>query len=465
MQFNPQALKLEGRQTLILAFPLIIGQLSQMMTYLADTVMIGRLGTVPLAAATFGNTLLHVPFLFGMGMVTAVSIRVSQARGANDPVAARAALRHGMYLSLSVGLLTVVLAWIIQPILPIFRQKPEVIAEVPTYFMLVALSMVPAIGGLAVKSHADAMNHPWPAFFIVLGGVIANIFMNWLFIYGHWGAPRMELAGAGLATLLSRILSFAGLVFWCSRFPPIRDWVPNNWFRVPDWVALKHLIKVGLPASLQLLAEVSAFVFATIVIGTLGPAALASHQVAISCAATVFMVPLGLSMALTVRVGEAWGAKTVERIRPIVMSGWILAAGFSMMSALCFLLFNEQMAQAFVKDETTIRVAAALLLVAAAFQISDTMQIVSSGGLRGMDDVTVPAWIAFGAYWVFSLPVGWLLAFPGGMGVVGMWWGITLGLTLTAIALGIRLWKKSRVPDATPEPIELDLVESEGAAV
>jgi len=454
------SLKQEGQTTLILAFPLIAGQLSQMLTFLADTIMIGRLGTVPLASATFANTLLHVPFLFGMGMVVAVSIRVSQARGANDPAGARAAFRHGLYISLAMGVLTLLGAWMLLPTLKWFRQEPEVVAAVPTYFLLVAASMIPAFGSLTVKNHADAMNHAWPPFWIMLGGVLLNIFLNWILIYGEWGAPRMELAGAGWATLISRVLTIAALLYWSAHFPPIKDWVPNHWFRVPDWEAVRHLIKVGLPASMQFLAEMSAFTFATLMIGTLGAAALASHQVAIACVATIFMIPLGLSMALTVRMGEAMGAKRYDSMQPIVVGGWIMATIFSFFSALLFLLFNESIASWFVQEREALKLAAMLMMVAAAFQLFDGLQIVSAGALRGLDDVTVPAWIAFMAYWVISLPIGAFLALRQGLGVAGVWWGITVGLAITAVALGIRLWRKchEQRPDIEPD-LELETTE------
>ncbi len=438
-----QNLSVEGRQTLRLALPLIVGQVSQMLTVVADTLMIGRLGSVPLATATFANTVLQVPFIFGIGMVVAVSIRVSQARGAKAPAAARAALRHGLYISFALGFLTLAAAWLMLPALPVFQQKPEVISEIPDYFLWVAASLIPAFASLAMKHHADAMNHPWPPFWILLGGVLLNIGLNWIFIYGNWGAPRMELAGAGLATFLARSLTFIMMWVWVERFATFREWIPRHWLRRPDWPAVTHLVKIGFPASIQILAESSAFVFATLMIGTLGPDALAAHQVAISCAGTVFMVPLGLSQALTVRIGEAWGAQDFHRLRPIAISGWILAAGFALCSALIFWFFNQPLAAAFLKEASTLHLAAGLLGVAAFFQLGDALQIVSAGSLRGMDDVAVPAWLTFSAFWLVALPMGWFLTFRGGMGVVGMWWGITLGLSLTALALGVRLWLKS----------------------
>lgn len=439
----------EARASFLLAIPLVAGQVSQMLIALADTLMIGRVGVVPLAASTFANNVLHLPFMFVIGMTIAVSVRVSQARGANDPAAARSALRHGIHLGIGIGTGTVLCACALTPFLGHFGQEAAVASAAGSYFQIVAVSMIPAACTMAVKNHADAMNRPWPAFWIMLGGVGANVALNWVLIYGNLGAPALGLEGAGIATLLARTLSLAGLLYWCIHVASLREWVPYRWLRKPEWPALMSLVRIGLPASLQLLAESSAFVMATILIGTISKEALASHQVAITCAATIFMVPLGLSMALTVRVGEAWGAGDHKRLRPIAASGWLMAGAFTLFSASTFLFFNEHIAGWFLKDPTALQLTAALLLVAAAFQFSDALQVVSAGALRGLNDVRVPAWLALIAYWGIALPLGWWLAFRLQWGVAGMWWGITAGLTLTAMALGARVWIKTAAQDSS----------------
>jgi MATE family multidrug resistance protein len=433
----------EGRATVLLALPLVAGQVSQMLMGVADTLMIGRLGTVPLAASTFANTVLHVPLMFGIGMAIAVSVKVSQARGAESPVAARAALRHGLFIGLGLGLLTLLAAFLLLPIFPYFGQVPEVVERVPAYFILVALSMTPAMGAMAVKSHADAMNRPWPAFYILLAGVLLNVLLNWVLIYGNAGMPALGLEGAGIATLIARLATLAALLVWYLRSRRMREWIPHRWLVRPDWGAMRDLWKIGWPASLHISAEMGAFILATIMIGSLGAAALASHQVAMSCAATVFMIPLGISMALTVRIGEAWGAKEYHRWRPIVVSGWLMGGAISVVSVTVFLLFREEIAGWFLSDPAALKVAAGLLGVAAVFQVVDHSQIISSGVLRGLDDVRVPARLVFVAFWVVAMPFGWVLSFRAGMGVSGMWWALTTGLTITAVLLGVRVWRKT----------------------
>ena len=426
-----------------LALPLIIGQLGQMLIGLSDTVMVGRVGVTELAASSFANTITYLPMMFGIGMSMAVSIRVSQARGANEPAAARAALRHGMYICLGLGVLTVALAFALVPFLWIFKQDPAVVAIAPNFFVLISISLVPAMISMAVKNHADAMNRPWPVFWISLGAVLLDILLNWMLIFGKLGAPALGLEGAAISTIISRALSLGAMIWWCVRDPGMKEWVPARWFRAPDWPAVRDLLRTGFPASMQLLAEVSAFVAASLTMGHMGKDAVAAHQGATTCAATIFMVPLGISMALTVRMGEAFGAKNYHTMRPIIASGWGMGVVFTVLSATAFVVFNDEIAAGFVKDPEVLKAAASLLIVAAAFQFCDALQIIAAGALRGLDDVHTPAWIAFWAYWVVSIPIGWWMAVKLDMGVTGMWWGITVGLTMTCILLGRRIWKRT----------------------
>jgi MATE family multidrug resistance protein len=458
MSLSVSSILHESRTTIRLAIPLIIGQLGQMLISLSDTLMLGWLGVTPLAACSFANTLIYLPMMFGIGMSMAVSIRVSHARGANDPAAARAALRHGLYITLGLGILTVLAALMLRPFLWVFQQDPNVTAIVPNFLLILAASMIPAMGSMAVKSHADAMNRPWPVFWISIGAVGLNILLNWMLIFGKWGAPELGFEGAAVATLISRAASLIGMILWCRGDAALKEWVPIRWLRAPDWLAVKDLVRTGLPASMQLLAEVSAFVAATFIIGHMGKEQLASHQVAIQCAATIFMIPLGISMALTVRIGEAFGAKNRTVMRPILASGWAMGIAFTLLSASAFVFLNRQLAGLFIDDPLVLEMAASLLIVAAAFQICDSLQIIAAGGLRGLDDVHTPAWIAFWAYWVVSIPLGWVLAVKLDMGVTGMWWGITLGLTITAILLGRRVWRKTAPEQAIDIPAREGMV-------
>lgn len=427
----------------MLAFPLIAGQVSQMLMGVVDTLMIGRLGTVDLAAATLSHTILHIPLMVGIGVSIAVSIKVSQARGAKDPARAKDAVRHGFFLSMILGVLTFAVSLAMLPLLPHLGQDPEVVARMPGFFLLISVSMAPALASMAARSHADAMARPWPAFWIILAGVFLNVFLNWLLIGGNWGAPEMGLEGAGLATLIARVASVVGIVIWLVMSPLLREWVPVHWFRLPELKALREFWKIAWPASLQISAEMGAFIFAAFIIGKMGAAALAAHQVAIICVSTIFMVPLGLSMAVTVRIGDAFGARTHERARPIVLGAWAMGLTFSLVFVAIFLVFGETISRWFLTDAEPLQIAFVLFGIAAVFQIGDHSQIISSGVLRGLDDVRTPALMTFVAHWLIGMPVGIYLAFSRQMGPAGMWWGLSAGLSIAAIFLGKRAWKQT----------------------
>ncbi len=432
----------ECRDTFVLALPLIAGQVSQMLMGVVDTVMVGRLGVVPLGAATFANTIIVVPWVLGIGLLTSVSVRVSQARGANRPDHAEAALRHGTWLALAYAVLVVLALGFGLPLLRFLGQPPEVVARSPTFMMTCAISLIPAMLSMVWKSHADALNHPWRPFWILLGGVGLNVFLNWLWIWGHWGFPALGLEGAGYATLTARTLSAIVMFQWLTRSSLVRRWAPPRWFVRCHRVSFLHLLVIGFPTSLQLLTEVGAFAASALVIGTLGAVPLAAHQVAITCAATTFMVPLGIAMAITVRVGEIVGADERRRLHRVLAGGWLFALGFMSLSTLGFFFYGRELAGQFVNDAAVIEIAARLLIVAAIFQLFDGVQIVAVSALRGINDARIPAWITFVAYWILALPCGAWLAFGWHLGALGVWVGLAFGLALAAAALGVRAWRK-----------------------
>ncbi len=431
----------ECRTTLTLALPLISGQLSQMLMGVADTVMIGRVGVEPLAAATFANTVLAVPFVVGFGLFSSVSVRVSQAHGAGNRAEAGEALRHGSWLALFWGLLVVLTVALLMPVLHWFGQPAEVVERAPVYLLTCALSLLPAMLTTAWKNHADALSRPWPPFWIGLAAILLNVLLNWLWIFGHLGFPALGLEGAGYATLAARTAGAVALFLWLVSSRGLPSWLPVRWLARWRRDGFASLLRIGVPASLQLLAEVTAFVVATLMIGTLGVIPLAAHQVAITCAATSFMVPLGVAMATTVRVGEIVGAKERPRLRRVLAGSWLFALLFMSLSMVLFLLWGRPLAACFVADSEVIAMAASLLVVAGLFQLFDGLQVVSVSALRGVDDVTRPAWLAAFSYWGVALPMGWLLGLRLEWGATGVWAGLALGLAVAAGLLGLRAWR------------------------
>jgi MATE family multidrug resistance protein len=435
----------ECRQTLKLAFPLVIGQVSQMLLGVADTVMIGKLGVTELAVLTFANSLFYVPFVFGIGVLTAISVFTSNARGAGDTAAGRASCRLGVYISTVLGLLLFGVMWALSLNLEMFGQPKEVEQNTGPFFMTIMASMIPALMSMALKNHADALDRPWPPFWIFLGGVLLNVFLNWVMIYGNLGCPAWGLEGAAIATLIARIAILVAMFVWLYRASGLREWVPYHWFRMPENAETRKFLGVGIPASLQMICEVSAFSAAGLLMGKFGATAMAAHQVALMCAATAFMVPLGLSMALSVRIGSANGAGEFHRLRKIVVSGWWLGASWAMIGAMIFFFSGEFLASLYIDDLSVIRLAALIMIVVGVFQLFDSLQIGSVAMLRGLHDARMPAVMGFVAYWVIGIPVGILLSIEMGYGAVGVWCGLAVGLFVACGLLVPRLWKLTRI--------------------
>lgn len=431
----------ESRLTLKLAFPLVIGQLSQMLLGVADTVMIGHLGVTEMAVLTFANSLFYVPFVFGIGMLTSVSVFTAGAHGSGNEAAGRASCRHGMYVATVLGIVLFALMSLIAMKLGGFGQPQDVVERTGGYFRIIMISLVPGLMSMALKNHADALGRPWPPFWIFLSGVVLNVFLNWVMIFGKLGCPALGLEGAAWATLISRIGILVGMFVWLYRGKGMREWIPYHWFKLPILSEIRKFLGIGFPASLQMICEVSAFSIAGLMMGRFGETAMAAHQVALMCAATAFMIPLGLAMALSVRMGSASGAGQVERLRPIVISGWLIGACWAVCGAMFFLIFGDWVASLFIEEEPVIQLAAKILIVVGIFQLFDSLQVGSVSMLRGLHDARIPALMGFIAYWLIGLPVAVLLSTKFDFGAVGVWCGLAVGLFVACVTLGPRLWK------------------------
>jgi len=433
----------ELRPTLALAVPIVVGQVSQMLMGVTDSVMIGHAGTVPLAASAFGGNVFTVFYVVGIGLTIPVGIFVSRAHGAGRREECGEYLRHGLALALLFGVVeTLVIAGLVAR-LAWFGQPPEVLAIVPPFFLLIGGSITPILVYLVLKQFAEAMGRPWVPMFIMLGGVGLNAALNWVFIYGHLGVPALGLTGAGISTLTSRALGALVIFFWLRNDPKLHAGWPRRW--CGDWSRARftEMLKIGLPAAGMLLFESSAFACSSVMIGWLGAVPLAAHQIAITCASLAFMFPLGLSMAAGMRVSRAVGAGELAKRRPIAVGALGLGGGLTGIFALGFGFGGRTIAAWFVADTAVIGVATQLLVVAALFQVFDGVQVTAAACLRGMSDVKVPTAITFTAYWVIALPLGYGLGVGGPWGAVGMWIGIATGLAFAAVFLGGRLARKT----------------------
>lgn len=428
----------ELRPTLALATPIIFGQLSQMAINVTDSVMIGRVGTVPLAASAFVSSVFGMAFILGAGLLTAVPVLVARARGAEQPEEAGEVLRHGAFIATAFSLLEMLVLAVLGTQLHRFGQPPEVVAEARGYYVLIVLSLLPALVFQVFRQYAESLGRPWMPMAIMSTGVLANIVLNWIFIYGKLGSPPLGLAGAGVATLLARLISVGVLVVWLHRQEELRPYWPARWRVRLSVDALRTQLRLGLPAAGQLMFEGGAFTVAALIIGWLGAVSLAAHQIALSCAATTFMFTLGISSAASMRVAQAAGAGETRRLRPIGFGA--VAAGLACMTvfATVFALGGHVLAGWFVDDAQVVGLAARLLVVAAFFQVFDGTQVIGAGILRGLADVRIPTAITFVAYWVIALPGGYWIGVRGGSGAVGVWWGLAAGLACSAVLLVLR---------------------------
>ncbi len=434
----------ESRATLLLAIPITIGQVSQMLMGITDSVMIGRTGAVPLAASAFGVGVFNIFFIVGVGLLTPVAVFASRSRGEGRHDEAGEYLRHGLALALGVAVVEIAMILAMGRHLELFRQPPEVLATVNPFFSLIGLSLVPVLAYLALRQFAESMGRPWVPMLVILGGVALNASLNWVFIYGHLGSPAMGLTGAGIATLISRLLCTAVIFAWLRLDPVMRPAWPVRWFAPLSGARLARMFGVGLPVSCSLLFEGGAFGAATIMMGWLGAVPLAAHQVALSCAAFTFMFSLGLSMAVGMRMSAALGRGDKASLRPIWVGAVAMGAALAAANAAAFLVCGRARSDFFIAAPTVIATASLLLAVAAVFQLFDGGQVINSAALRGLTDVRIPAAITFVAYWLIALPLGYLLGIRGSFGPAGIWSGLAVGLAVAAVLLSLRTLRLTR---------------------
>lgn len=430
---------LQSRRTVLLAVPIISGHVGQMLMSWVDTVMIGHLGVVPLSACALSNMLLMVPFVLCFGILSSVSIRASLAFGADDEPGAVRALHAGLGIAGVLGAAVFLLAVILLPGLGLLGQPPAVVDALPGYFILCAISAVPALTGASAKSFAESLARPWIPFWIVIASVGLNAVLNWLLIFGNLGFPQMGLEGAGWGTLLARLACGVGLITYALS---LRQ---NDSTRSASAGLAREIraqLRLGLPVGGMYLAEISGFSFGSLMMGWIGVDALAAHQIALTCAGTTFMVPLGLSQAVCVRVGHSRGRGLPDDCRLIAWGGLLMAVCIMGVFGGTFLLFGGALARIFTPDPQLIALASGLLAVAGFFQVFDGVQVVASGILRGFEDVRFPMIFGAVSYWLVGIPTGSLLAFSLGLGATGIWIGFSIALFLAAVGLTLRVaWR------------------------
>jgi MATE family multidrug resistance protein len=413
----------------LLAYPVMLSMLGQVMTGVADSIMVGWTGAVPLAASSFANVFYNIPLFFGVGVSYAITPLVAQAEGAKDSATIIAVLKNGSLINLFTGFALVALIFGMEPFMHKMSQPEEVVALALPYLSIVALSIIPTMIFQSYRQFAEGLQRTRVAMLIVVSSNLVNILLNYVLIFGYYGFPQLGLNGAGWATLISKIImaiSMMAYVYFGKRYQPYRLGFSIGGY---SRKLISKLLHIGVPSGSQYIFEAGAFGFSAIMMGWIGTTALAAHQIAINLATISYMTTSGLGAAATIRVGNFLGQLDKKNLRASAFAMIWMAAGIMTLWALLFIFGKEFLPALYIDDVAVIQLTASLMIIAAFFQLSDGIQVVTAGALRGLQDVKIPSLLILVAYWVIALPLGYVLAFVLHWAAIGIWIGLFIGLT------------------------------------
>ncbi len=430
-----------------LAAPVMLGMLGHTFVSFVDNIMVGQLGTAELAAVSLGNSFMFIAMSLGIGFSTAITPLIAEADAAQNFLKGKSFFKHGLFLCSLLGLLLFLLVFFAKPIMYLMRQPTEVVELAIPYLDLVAFSLIPLIVFQGFKQFSDGLSMTrYPMYATILGNII-NIVLNYVLIFGKFGFPELGIVGAAYGTLASRIIMVWYLWFLLKNKEKSKAYVTNIKFFVLDKLQLKKLLSLGAPSAMQMFFEVAIFTAAIWLSGLLGKNPQAANQIALNLSSMTFMVAMGLSVASMIRVGNQKGLKNYVELRRIAFSIFLLGVILATCFAILFFVFHEYLPKVYVDfddaenliDNTeVVNIASKLLLAAAIFQISDSIQVLVLGALRGLQDVKIPTVITFISYWLIGFPISWFLGKEDAYGSFGIWLGLLSGLTTAAILLYIR---------------------------
>lgn len=435
---------------LSLSGPLILAQIAGILLFTTDVVMMGWLGPAYLAAGSLSTSLMHPISLGGMGVIMATSPLIAQAIGARRFRDVRRVARQGLWVSVVLSVLTIPIILSAKPIFLALGQIPSVVDDAQTYLNIAAFALPPSYGIIVYRSVLQAHGKTGVLLAIAVMGVLLNALINYCLMFGNFGFPRLELAGAAISTVFVNFVMLATGLFVVSVHPATRRYHVLVRILKPDWPRFAQIWRLGVPIGLSMLSEVGLFGVAVIMMGWISTEAVAAHAVALQVAAISFMVPLGLSMGATVRVGLHFGAGSAEGVRRAGWSAMGLTALFMALTCTAYLTMPQVFVHLFLDPNVpgnaeTIRLATSYLLVAGMFQIFDGGQVASTAALRGLSDTHVPMIVALVGYWVFGLAVAYGMAFVWGLAGVGIWAGLATGLGFVAVVLTARFALRERL--------------------
>lgn len=435
-------MKKEITASLKLAYPIILGELAQVALHLIDSAMVGQVSYYHLGASALANNIIHIPFIMGMGLTIAIAQMTSLYQGRHDHKNVSHYFFNGMFIILLASLIIATSLLFGKDLVYNMKQDIKVATLAEPYFKIIAWSLIPALLFFGLKQFTDGLQYTKTAMALSLFALPLNVFLNWLLIYGNWGFPRLELIGAGIGTLLTRVIIFVLLLVLVLYHPLYKKYkliAPRAWKLSKK--TMRDILSIGVPSSFQLTMEAGAFAISGLIIGSISAISLASHQIALSISSFTFMASVGLSQALSIRTSNAYSQNNWVKVGIIGKSGLYLTALYGIFCALIFLFFRHPLSSMFTQNEEVLQLAGYLLILSAIFQVPDTIQVNSSGLLRGIKDVKVPSYIVAMAYWVIGIPLGVLLAFKFNMGAQGIWIGLIIGLTISSVFLTRRFFK------------------------
>ena len=448
----------ELREMLRLAAPIVLAQVGIMLMGVVDVAMVGRVSPATIAAVALGHIYwvsLTVP---GLGLLLVLDPVISQAVGAHDSTGMARGVQRGVILALGLSVPTALLLLPGELFFSLLRQPEQVTPIASVFARWSALGVLPFFLFVVCRQSLQAMGTVRPMVIAIFAANFLNVALNWVFIYGNWGAPALGAVGSALSTVISRWAMFAMVLAlgWPQLGPVLRKWHPESFRLAP----LRRMLRIGVPVAFQQWLEIAVFAFGAIAIGWIGAVPLAGHEIAINLASITFMAPLGVSSAAAAMVGRAIGRGDLQAARRDAVAAIVLGAGMMAMAAVAFLVWPQTIASWFASDPATVAMAASLLSIAALFQIFDGIQCVATGILRGSGDTRIPMLLHLGAFWGIAAPLCLLFAFGAHMGPRGIWWGYVVGLGVAAVLQLMRVrWRlgqdvqRLRIDESAEHPI------------
>ncbi len=434
-----QSLRSHIRENTKLAVPVMLSNLGHMLMAVSDNVMVGHIDATALASAGLATVAFNVLLLYGIGVSYAITTIVAEAAGEKNELRITQTLRHGLVINVINALFLLAVIYFGKGVLFHIGQDEAVVEGAIPYLEIITFSLVPVLIFQSFKQFAEGLGNTRIALVVVMVANVLNIFLNYGMIFGHFGFEARGLVGAGWATFISRVFMTVAIALYVYYHGPFKKFRAGFSMTGFSKSLFSKMLNIGIPSGLQFIFEVAAFDLSLVMMGWLGTKTQAAHQIVINLASLSYMITAGLAAAATIRIGYFFGSQEKENMRRASWS--LLGMGLILMSvfALIFVLARHHLPWLYVEDAEVVPIASSLLIVAGLFQLSDGLQVICNGALRGLQDVRVPSVFIFVSYWVVGLPLGYWLTFVMGVGPNGIWYGLLIGLTLTGFAMYLRL--------------------------